>query len=67
MSLEYNIGTHYNTLKQAEAGGGGGQLQARARGGGGRQRREIGYRGTSLVRNRPPPKDPPRILGTGLR
>ena len=24
-------------------------------------------RGASLIRNRPPPKDPPRTLGTGLR
>jgi len=25
------------------------------------------YRGTSLIRKRPPPKDPPRTLGIGLR
>ena len=25
------------------------------------------YRGTSLIRNRPPPQDPPRTLGIGLR
>ena len=25
------------------------------------------YRGTSPIRKRPPPKDPPRTLGTGLR
>ena len=25
------------------------------------------YRGTSLIRKRPPPQDPPRTLGIGLR
>ena len=25
------------------------------------------YRGTSLIRKRPPPSDPPRTLGIGLR
>ena len=25
------------------------------------------YRGTSLIKKRPPPEDPPRTLGTGLR
>ena len=29
--------------------------------------RGTGHRGTSPVRKHPAPKDPPRILGTGLR
>jgi len=27
----------------------------------------MGYRGTSLIRKRPPPYEPPMILGIGLR
>ena len=26
-----------------------------------------GYRGTSLIKKRPPPKDPPMTIGIGLR
>ena len=29
--------------------------------------RDRDYRGTSLIRKRPPPWDPPRTLGIGLR
>ena len=31
-----------------------------------RHAREVQYRGTSPIRNRPPPYDPPKTLGTGL-
>ena len=32
-----------------------------------RNRNRVSYRGTSPIRNRPPPEDPPGTLGIGLR